>query len=94
MRREKAAHRSAVTNLFTNLSPSTCGARIEAGWAKSFRIIVIAAGDAAEVIPRGKIRGGRDPLAGRTRTEMQQYTAHVTLTRRPASRVTARRWDA
>ena len=41
---------------------------------------------------RGNIRGGRDPLAGGTRTEMQHYTAHVTWPRRLAARVTAR-WD-
>ena len=51
-----------------------------------------AAGNAAEGIPRGNIRGGRDPLAGGTRTEMQHYTAHVTWPRRLAARVTAR-WD-
>ncbi|MEY4243313.1 MAG: hypothetical protein RLZZ245_898 [Verrucomicrobiota bacterium] len=51
-----------------------------------------AVGNAAEGIPRGNIRGGRDPLAGGARTEMQHYTAHVTWTRRLAARVTAR-WD-
>ncbi len=49
-----------------------------------------ASGNAAEGIPRGNIRGGRDPLAGGTRTEMQHYPAHVTWTRRRAARVTAR----
>ena len=49
-----------------------------------------AAGNAAEGIPRGNIRGGRDPLAGGPRTEMQHYTAHVTWTRRRAAHVTAR----
>jgi len=48
---------------------------------------VTASGNAAEGIPRGHIRGGRDPLAGRTRTEMQHYTAHVTWPRRLAARV-------
>ena len=50
-----------------------------------------ASGNAAEGIPRGNIRGGRDPLAGGPRTEMQHYTAHVTWPRRLAARVTARR---
>jgi hypothetical protein len=49
-----------------------------------------AVGNAAEGIPRGNIRGGRDPLAGGTRTEMQHYTAHVTWHRRLAAPVTAR----
>ena len=50
-----------------------------------------ASGNAAEGIPRGDIRGGRDPaLLGGTRTEMQHYPAHVTWTRRRAARVTAR----
>ena len=49
-----------------------------------------AAGNAAEGIPRGNIRGGRDPLAGGTRTEMQHHTAHVTWPRRLATPVTAR----
>ena len=49
-----------------------------------------ATGNAAEGIPRGNIRGGRDPLAGGTRTEMQHYTAHVTWPRRLAARVIAR----
>ena len=53
-------------------------------------VIVTAVGNAAEGIPRGHIRGGRDPLAGGTRTEMQHYTAHVTWPRRLAARVTAR----
>jgi hypothetical protein len=48
-------------------------------------------GNAAEGIPRRNIRGGRDPLAGGTRTEMQHYTAHVTWPRRLAAPVTARR---
>jgi hypothetical protein len=41
------------------------------------------------VFSRGSIRGGRDPLAGGTRTGMQHYPAHVTWTRRRAPRVTA-----
>ena len=44
-----------------------------------------ASGNAAEGIPRGHIRGGRDPLAGGTRTEMQHYPAHVTCSRRTSS---------
>ena len=51
---------------------------------------VTAAGNAAEGIPRGNIRGGRDPLAGGPRTEMHHYTAHVTWPRRLAAPVTAR----
>jgi hypothetical protein len=47
--------------------------------------LVTAAGNAAEGIPRGNIRGGRDPLAGGTRTEMQHYPAHVTCSRRTSS---------
>ena len=45
------------------------------------RVIVTAAGNAAEGIPRGNIRGGRDPaLPGGSRKRMQHYTAHVTWT--------------
>jgi len=53
-------------------------------------VLVTASGNAAEGSPRGHIRGGRDPLAGGTRTEMQHYTAHVTWPRRLAARVPAR----
>ena len=51
-----------------------------------------ASGNAAEGIPRGNIRGGRDPLAGSTRTEMQHYPAHVTWPRRRAARVISTQW--
>jgi hypothetical protein len=65
---------------------------LTSGWrgAACRRGLVTAAGNSAEGIPRGNIRGGRDPLAGGTRTEMQHYTAHVTWPRRRAARVTAR----
>ena len=43
-------------------------------------VSVTAAGNAAEGIPRGNVRGGRDPLAGGTRKRMQHYPAHVTWT--------------
>ena len=57
------------------------------------RVLVTAAGNAAEGIPRGNIRGGRDPASpGGSRKRMQHYLAHVTWTRRPAARVTARQW--
>ena len=52
-----------------------------------------ASGNAAEGIPRGNIRGGRDPLAGGTRTEMQHYPAHVTWPRRLAARVISTQRD-
>jgi len=54
---------------------------------------VTAAGNSAEGIPRGNIRGGRDPLAGGPRTEMQHYTAHVTWPRRRAARVISTQRD-
>ena len=52
--------------------------------------------NAAEDIPRGNIRGGRDPLAGGTRTRCSisprtsHYPAQVTWPRRRAAHVTAR----
>ena len=43
------------------------GGGFEADVAEEF-LPVTASGNAAEGIPRGNIRGGRDPLAGGTRT--------------------------
>ena len=56
--------------------------------------MILVAGNAAEGIPRGNIGGGRDPLVGGTRTEMQHYTAHVTWTRRRAAPVISTQRDA
>jgi hypothetical protein len=55
---------------------------------------VTATGNAAEGIPRGNIRGGRDLLAGGTWTGMQHYNAHVTWPRRRAAHVISRQRDA
>jgi hypothetical protein len=68
---------------------------LTSGWrgAACRRGLVTAAGNSAEGIPRGNIRGGRDPLAGGPRTEMQHYTAHVTWPRRRAARVISTQRD-
>jgi hypothetical protein len=43
--------------------------------------------------PEGTSEGGRDPLAGGTRTKMQHYPAHVTCSRRTSSSRDSRQRD-